>query len=217
MSRTRAGVVDVVVIGAGHSGLAMSSFLADAAIDHVVLERGEIANSWRRERWDSLRLLTPNWQSRLPGYRYSGPDPRRLHDDAGGHRVHRPLRPAHRRAGARAHHGDLGATSTMAAIGSSRIAANGAAARWSSPAARTTSRMCRRSPRTCRVGPLADAEGVPQPGAARFERRAHRRRVGHRRAAGRRNPALRPAGHARGRRAHPHAARVSRPRHPVVA
>jgi putative flavoprotein involved in K+ transport len=41
----------------------------------VVLERGEVANSWRRERWDSLRLLTPNWQSRLPGYRYQGADP----------------------------------------------------------------------------------------------------------------------------------------------
>jgi putative flavoprotein involved in K+ transport len=41
----------------------------------VVLERGEVANSWRRERWDSLRLLTPNWQSRLPGYRYEGDDP----------------------------------------------------------------------------------------------------------------------------------------------
>ncbi len=40
-----------------------------------MLERGEIANSWRRERWDSLRLLTPSWQSRLPGYRYQGPDP----------------------------------------------------------------------------------------------------------------------------------------------
>jgi putative flavoprotein involved in K+ transport len=40
-----------------------------------VLERGEVANSWRRERWDSLRLLTPNWQSRLPGYRYEGADP----------------------------------------------------------------------------------------------------------------------------------------------
>jgi len=34
-----------------------------------------VANSWRRERWDSLRLLTPNWQSRLPGLRYEGPDP----------------------------------------------------------------------------------------------------------------------------------------------
>lgn len=40
-----------------------------------MLERGEVANSWRRERWDSLRLLTPNWQSRLPGYRYEGVDP----------------------------------------------------------------------------------------------------------------------------------------------
>jgi putative flavoprotein involved in K+ transport len=40
-----------------------------------VLERGEVANSWRHERWDSLRLLTPNWQSRLPGYRYEGADP----------------------------------------------------------------------------------------------------------------------------------------------
>jgi putative flavoprotein involved in K+ transport len=40
-----------------------------------VLERGEVANSWRRERWDSLRLLTPNWQCRLPGVRYDGPDP----------------------------------------------------------------------------------------------------------------------------------------------
>ncbi len=40
-----------------------------------MLERGDVANSWRTERWDSLRLLTPNWQSRLPGHRYAGPDP----------------------------------------------------------------------------------------------------------------------------------------------
>src|SRR5690349_23637668 len=53
----------------------MSRCLSVAGIDHVVLERGEIANSWRRERWDSLRLLTPNWQSRLPGHAYDGPDP----------------------------------------------------------------------------------------------------------------------------------------------
>src|SRR6516162_5452315 len=64
-----------VVVGAGHSGLAASHFLSDRSIDHFVLERGEVANSWRRERWDSLRLLTPNWQSRLPGLRYEGPDP----------------------------------------------------------------------------------------------------------------------------------------------
>ena len=70
-----AGTVDAVVVGAGHSGLAMSHALAAHGVEHVVLERGEIANAWRHERWDSLRLLTPNWQSRLPGYRYSGADP----------------------------------------------------------------------------------------------------------------------------------------------
>ena len=57
-----------IVIGAGHAGLAMSRWLAELSIDHAVLERGEVANSWRTERWDSLRLLTPNWQSRLPGF-----------------------------------------------------------------------------------------------------------------------------------------------------
>ena len=67
--------VTAVVVGAGHAGLATSRCLTERAIDHVVLERGEVANSWRRERWDSLRLLTPNWQSRLPGFQYDGPDP----------------------------------------------------------------------------------------------------------------------------------------------
>jgi len=53
----------------------MSKCLTDRSIDHVLLERSEVANSWRTERWDSLRLLTPNWQSRLPGYGYDGDDP----------------------------------------------------------------------------------------------------------------------------------------------
>ena len=65
----------VIIIGAGQSGLAMSKHLTARSIDHVVLERGEVAHSWRTERWDSLRLLTPNWQSRLPGYAYTGDDP----------------------------------------------------------------------------------------------------------------------------------------------
>jgi len=64
-----------VVLGAGHAGLAMSRCLTQRSIDHVVLERGEVANTWRTERWDSLRLLTPNWLSRLPGYGYEGDDP----------------------------------------------------------------------------------------------------------------------------------------------
>jgi len=65
----------VVVVGAGHCGLAMSRCLTARSVDHVVLERGEVANSWRTERWDSLRLLTPNWLTRLPGHEYDGPDP----------------------------------------------------------------------------------------------------------------------------------------------
>lgn len=70
-----AGFVDVLVIGAGHSGLAMSRVLSERSIDHVILERGVVANSWIHERWASLRLLTPNWQSRLPGFRYGGDNP----------------------------------------------------------------------------------------------------------------------------------------------
>ena len=65
----------VVVVGAGPGGLAMSHHLTGAGVDHVLLERGEVAHSWRTERWDSLRLLTPNWMTALPGTRYEGDDP----------------------------------------------------------------------------------------------------------------------------------------------
>ncbi len=64
-----------VVVGAGHCGLAMSRCLAERSIEHVVLERGEVAHAWRTQRWDSLHLLTPNWMTRLPGHAYPGPDP----------------------------------------------------------------------------------------------------------------------------------------------
>jgi putative flavoprotein involved in K+ transport len=70
--RTRTGAI---VIGGGQAGLAMSRRLTDQGRDHVVLERGRIAERWRSERWDSVRLLTPNWQTRLPGWSYQGPDP----------------------------------------------------------------------------------------------------------------------------------------------
>jgi putative flavoprotein involved in K+ transport len=66
---------DVAVIGAGQAGLAASRCLTGLSIDHVVVERGHVANSWRTERWDSLRLLTPNWLSRLPGWKYNGGAP----------------------------------------------------------------------------------------------------------------------------------------------
>ena len=64
-----------VVVGAGHAGLAVSHYLAACSIDHVLIERGEVGHSWRTERWDSLRLLTPNWQARVPGLAYDGDDP----------------------------------------------------------------------------------------------------------------------------------------------
>ena len=53
----------------------MSRHLAERSVDHVVLERGAVAHSWRTQRWDSLRLLTPNWMTRLPGFAYRGDDP----------------------------------------------------------------------------------------------------------------------------------------------
>jgi len=73
--RNPAETVDALVIGAGHSGLAVSHCLAERGVEHVVIERGVIANSWRTERWDSMTLLTPNWLATLPGYRYRGDDP----------------------------------------------------------------------------------------------------------------------------------------------
>ena len=67
--------VTVVVVGGGHNGLAMSKCLSDRGVDHVVLERSEVANSWLTQRWDSFTMLTPNWQARLPGRVYDGDDP----------------------------------------------------------------------------------------------------------------------------------------------
>src|SRR5690242_5462407 len=66
---------DAIIIGAGQAGLAMSYCLNRLGIEHVVLERGRIAERWRSERWDSLRLLTPNWMSCLPGWCYQGTEP----------------------------------------------------------------------------------------------------------------------------------------------
>lgn len=60
-------MLDAVVIGAGHAGLAASRRLADAGLDHLVLERGEVGESWRTQRWDSFTLNTPNAMNRLPG------------------------------------------------------------------------------------------------------------------------------------------------------
>jgi len=66
---------NTIIIGGGQAGLAMSRRLVERGVDHAILERGRVAERWRSERWDSLRLLTPRWQSRLPGWSYGGPAP----------------------------------------------------------------------------------------------------------------------------------------------
>jgi len=66
--------VDVLVVGGGSAGLSVSHELASLGIDHVVLERGRIGQTWR-DRWDSFCLVTPNWSVRLPGGTYVGDDP----------------------------------------------------------------------------------------------------------------------------------------------
>jgi putative flavoprotein involved in K+ transport len=65
---------DVVVVGGGQAGLSVSWELARAGVEHVVLERGRVGESWRG-RWDSFCLVTPNWTLRLPGHAYDGDDP----------------------------------------------------------------------------------------------------------------------------------------------
>ena len=67
--------VDTVIVGGGQAGLSLSHELVQAGREHVVLERGRVVERWRSERWDSLTLLSPNQLTRLPGYRYQGPDP----------------------------------------------------------------------------------------------------------------------------------------------
>lgn len=67
--------VTTVIVGAGRGGLATTLELGQRPIDHIVLERGRIGHSWRAERWDSPRLLTPNWINGPAGHPYWGPDP----------------------------------------------------------------------------------------------------------------------------------------------
>ena len=66
---------DTLILGGGQAGLALSHCLTALGREHLVIERGGIAERWHSERWKSLRLLTPNWMTRLPGWAYDGPDP----------------------------------------------------------------------------------------------------------------------------------------------
>ena len=75
MSRVSKDILDVAVIGAGGAGLGVSYFLKQAGLDHLVLERSRIGDTWLRQRWDSFRLNSPNVRSMLPGDTYEGAEP----------------------------------------------------------------------------------------------------------------------------------------------
>jgi putative flavoprotein involved in K+ transport len=66
--------VDVAIVGAGQAGLSLSHELAAAGVEHIVLERGRVGDTWRG-RWESFCLVIPNWTVQLPGGRYQGDDP----------------------------------------------------------------------------------------------------------------------------------------------
>ena len=67
--------VEVLVVGAGQAGVAMSEHLTDLGIPHLVLERGRIAERWRSERWDSLVTNGPVWHDRFPNLEFPGLGP----------------------------------------------------------------------------------------------------------------------------------------------
>jgi putative flavoprotein involved in K+ transport len=66
---------DIVIVGGGQAGLAMSYLLRQRGREHVILERDRVAERWYSQRWDSLRFQFPNWSLQLPGYGYTGNDP----------------------------------------------------------------------------------------------------------------------------------------------
>ena len=67
--------IDTVVVGGGHAGLTMSYFLNQRGREHVVLERGQLGERWRSERWDSFCFQFPNWTIELPDYKYQCDNP----------------------------------------------------------------------------------------------------------------------------------------------
>src|SRR6266851_7680588 len=67
--------VEVVIIGGGQAGIALSSYLTQQGRTHLVLEQGRVGETWRSGRWDSFTLNTPNWMTQLPGFPYQDDDP----------------------------------------------------------------------------------------------------------------------------------------------
>jgi putative flavoprotein involved in K+ transport len=68
--------LNTIIIGAGQGGLSVSYYLSKKGVEHLILERGSVAEDWRSHRWDNFHLLTPNFSTRLPGYKYDGKNPK---------------------------------------------------------------------------------------------------------------------------------------------
>ena len=190
---------DTIIIGGGQAGLAVSRCLTRAGRDHVVLERGRLGESWRTQRWDSLRLLSPNWMTRLPGWSYDGNDP-------DGFMAARELVGVLERY-ARSFAGPVEEQTTVEAV------------EWDGDALHGRDRpgfMAERPPRGRdralhapvrsadelhggRVGSPAHPRSISAPRTAARRRCPGRRSLGHRRAAGRGARPRRSGGRARGR------------------
>ena len=198
----------------------MSRCLSDRSIDHVVLERGEVANSWRTERWDSLRLLTPNWQCRLPGYAYEGDDPDgfmtmpEVVEFIAGYAEGASPRPVQT---------GTTVTSVRRTDGGYRVATD--QGEWQCRDRRARHRARSTCPARARRSPRPCPPSVDDAHARSTYRNPDQLaeggvlvvgRIGDRRADRRRDPALGPPGHAGRRRARARAARVPGPGHPLV-
>ena len=194
-----------LVIGGGQAGLATSRCLTTAGVDHVVLERGRTAERWRSERWDSLRLLTPNWASRLPDWHYRGPDPDGFMTGRRARRPPRRLRPVVRRADRARPRRSSPSPSTTTGSPCPTRRRRGRRATSSSPPAGATRRTSRRSPTGLR--PLDRAAHAGRPTATRHDLpdggRPRRRCIRHGCAAGRRAGAGRARRRARRRSPQP--------------
>jgi putative flavoprotein involved in K+ transport len=70
-----ANPLEIVIVGGGQAALALSYRLTEQGRSHLILEQGRVVESWRSKRWDSLRMIAPNWSLIMPGFAYPGNDP----------------------------------------------------------------------------------------------------------------------------------------------